>query len=121
MTQFRIESVGMNPYCLKNWPECKDGLYNPACCRFPKSCSCDLVEIIPEDLADLCNVKRVKVKRVFSDIPNTVYKVVVMGIDTHGAVILMKFFGKWERAVEYVFNAQEAWRREFESPLDGRS
>lgn len=26
--------------CVKNWPECKDGDYNPSCCRFPKSCSC---------------------------------------------------------------------------------
>lgn len=31
--------------CLERWPECESGEYNPACCRFPKSCSC---EIIPE-------------------------------------------------------------------------
>lgn len=28
-------------YCVEVWPECVDGEYNPACCRFPKSCSCD--------------------------------------------------------------------------------
>jgi hypothetical protein len=25
--------------CVEQWPECDDGLYNPRCCRFPKSCS----------------------------------------------------------------------------------
>jgi hypothetical protein len=23
-----------------SWPECESGLYDPRCCRFPKSCSC---------------------------------------------------------------------------------
>ena len=31
-----------NPECLKQWPDCVDGEYNPLCCRFPKSCSCDI-------------------------------------------------------------------------------
>lgn len=26
--------------CVEAWPECSSGEYNPACCRFPKSCSC---------------------------------------------------------------------------------
>lgn len=26
--------------CVELWPDCVDGVYNPACCRFPKSCSC---------------------------------------------------------------------------------
>jgi hypothetical protein len=26
--------------CVEAWPECVDGEYNPACCRFPKPCSC---------------------------------------------------------------------------------
>lgn len=26
--------------CVENWPDCASGQYNPACCRFPKSCSC---------------------------------------------------------------------------------
>jgi hypothetical protein len=26
--------------CVEKWPECEEGQYNPACCRFPKSCSC---------------------------------------------------------------------------------
>lgn len=30
-----------NPACVERWPECADGEYNPACCRFPKVCSCD--------------------------------------------------------------------------------
>lgn len=29
--------------CLEAWPECQNGSYNPACCRFPKSCSCEYV------------------------------------------------------------------------------
>ena len=28
-----------DPNCVKNWPDCYSGGYNPACCRFPKSCS----------------------------------------------------------------------------------
>ena len=27
--------------CVENWPDCYDGGYNPYCCRFPKSCSCE--------------------------------------------------------------------------------
>ena len=26
--------------CVKRWPECESGGYDPRCCRFPKSCSC---------------------------------------------------------------------------------
>ena len=26
--------------CIEQWPECREGTYNPRCCRFPKSCSC---------------------------------------------------------------------------------
>jgi hypothetical protein len=29
-----------DPICVERWPECHSGDYNPACCRFPKSCSC---------------------------------------------------------------------------------
>lgn len=25
--------------CVERWPDCASGEYNPACCRFPKSCS----------------------------------------------------------------------------------
>jgi hypothetical protein len=25
--------------CVENWPDAETGEYNPACCRFPKSCS----------------------------------------------------------------------------------
>lgn len=25
--------------CVEQWPECESGLYDPRCCRFPKSCS----------------------------------------------------------------------------------
>ena len=31
--------------CLQQWPECSSGEYNPACCRFPKSCS--VAEVAP--------------------------------------------------------------------------
>jgi len=27
--------------CIEAWPDCWDGGYNPSCCRFPKSCSCE--------------------------------------------------------------------------------
>jgi hypothetical protein len=26
--------------CVETWPECESGMYDPRCCRFPKSCSC---------------------------------------------------------------------------------
>ncbi len=29
-----------DPACVERWPDCAVGEYNPACCRFPKSCSC---------------------------------------------------------------------------------
>jgi hypothetical protein len=29
-----------DPECVKKWPECESGGYDPRCCRFPKSCSC---------------------------------------------------------------------------------
>lgn len=25
--------------CLAGWPEAESGMYDPRCCRFPKSCS----------------------------------------------------------------------------------
>ncbi|WP_332619200.1 hypothetical protein [Aurantimicrobium sp.] len=30
-----------HPQCVKEWPDCYSGGYDPACCRFPKSCSCE--------------------------------------------------------------------------------
>jgi len=30
-----------DPACVENWPECWSGGYDPRCCRFPKSCSCE--------------------------------------------------------------------------------
>ena len=31
------------PACVTNWPECFNGGYDPRCCRFPKSCSVQMV------------------------------------------------------------------------------
>lgn len=28
------------PECVKRWPECESGCFNPRCCRWPKSCLC---------------------------------------------------------------------------------
>lgn len=39
--------------CVERWPACSTGDYNPACCRFPKSCSADIYDaetISPADL-----------------------------------------------------------------------
>lgn len=33
--------------CRENWPGAESGSYDPRCCRFPKSCSAQLVE--PDD------------------------------------------------------------------------
>jgi hypothetical protein len=35
--------------CIKQWPECKSGAYDPRCCRFPKSCSCESGALKGED------------------------------------------------------------------------
>lgn len=39
-TPYPIER-GSREECEKNWPGCWNGGYDPRCCRFPKSCSCD--------------------------------------------------------------------------------
>lgn len=36
--------------CVEAWPECAEGLFDPNCCRFPKSCSCDVYD--PEQVTD---------------------------------------------------------------------
>ena len=39
--------------CVEAWPNCATGEYNPACCRFPKSCSCTVysaAHVTDEDL-----------------------------------------------------------------------
>lgn len=28
--------------CIAAWPECEEDAYHPNCCRFPKSCSCEM-------------------------------------------------------------------------------
>lgn len=33
--------------CVKAWPDCASGAYDPACCRFPKSCSAGVVRMVP--------------------------------------------------------------------------
>lgn len=33
--------------CVAVWPECHSGGYDPKCCRFPKSCSCERPVTIP--------------------------------------------------------------------------
>lgn len=30
--------------CVERWPDCETGEYNPACCRFPKSCSATIYD-----------------------------------------------------------------------------
>lgn len=36
-----------DPECVKAWPECHTFGYDPACCRFPKSCSAGEVHTVP--------------------------------------------------------------------------
>lgn len=46
--------------CVEAWPECESGAYNPASCRFPKSCSCTIyneLHITEIDLEVLNNNK----------------------------------------------------------------
>lgn len=34
----------MSTECVERWPECHEGGYDPRCCRFPKSCSCEVTD-----------------------------------------------------------------------------
>lgn len=34
--------------CVQLWPACVEGGYDPKCCRFPKSCSCEAGPNTPE-------------------------------------------------------------------------
>jgi hypothetical protein len=36
-----------SPECLAQWPDCYEGGYDPKCCRFPKSCSCEVRRALP--------------------------------------------------------------------------
>ena len=36
-----------DPECVAQWSDCLSGEYNPACCRFPKSCSAGDIEWTP--------------------------------------------------------------------------
>lgn len=36
-----------DPECVKAWPECASMEYDPACCRFPKSCSAGQIRLVP--------------------------------------------------------------------------
>lgn len=38
------QPVARRTECVERWSDCADGEYDPRCCRFPKSCSCALLE-----------------------------------------------------------------------------
>lgn len=42
-TRQEEEPPRRDPECVKLWPDCRSGGYDPRCCRFPKSCSCELI------------------------------------------------------------------------------
>ena len=44
---FDSSLVERNPECLASWPDCYEGGYDPRCCRFPKSCSCEVRQEAP--------------------------------------------------------------------------
>jgi len=41
-----------DPECVANWPDCYEGGYDPSCCRFPKSCSCEVRRLFPAASAE---------------------------------------------------------------------
>jgi hypothetical protein len=52
----RTDSASRRPRlraCVERWPDCFTGDYNPACCRFPKSCSADIYDGVGIDPAGL--------------------------------------------------------------------
>jgi hypothetical protein len=60
MTELRAASaearpaglVERDPECVANWPDCYEGGYDPSCCRFPKSCSCEVRRPLPNPVAE---------------------------------------------------------------------
>ena len=59
MTELRAASaearhgvVVRDPECVANWPDCYEGGYDPSCCRFPKSCSCEVRRPLPGPVAE---------------------------------------------------------------------
>lgn len=48
-----------DPVCVERWHDCCPGEYNPSCCRYPKSCSCLIVqgektiETVTEDVVEV--------------------------------------------------------------------
>jgi len=50
-----------NPECLKRWPTCEPGAYDPRCCRFPKSCSCTSHEPLEVEKSHVLAVVRASV------------------------------------------------------------
>ncbi len=38
-----------DPECVKVWPDCYTFVYDPRCCRFPKSCSAGSFKEVPID------------------------------------------------------------------------
>jgi hypothetical protein len=44
--------VERDPECVANWPDCYEGGYDPSCCRFPKSCSCEVRRPLPNPVAE---------------------------------------------------------------------
>lgn len=53
-----------NPECVKQWPDCVEGEYNPMCCRFPKSCSCEVANVRKEQDKTPANTYKSKIRRV---------------------------------------------------------
>jgi len=43
---------GRHPECVEAWPECHTFGYDPRCCRFPKSCSCEIIEKVEVPTVD---------------------------------------------------------------------
>jgi hypothetical protein len=56
--------VERNPECVANWPGCYEGGYDPHCCRFPKSCSCEVRQEVRPASSLVERIKRRLIKGV---------------------------------------------------------
>jgi hypothetical protein len=57
--------------CVENWPDAETGEYNPACCRFPKSCSATVYDPERVTEADLEPITP-EPKRKWGDAPGRI-------------------------------------------------
>lgn len=105
----RLKYVGKNPICVERFNNSETEIpdYHPNCCRFPKSCSSDLFEFIPENEVEF--PKKVRVKRMEGVGPGTQFDWAIYGQhpNSKGLITLYKFFPTLDAAHNFIAQMYE--------------